>query len=293
MREPTFAERMGIANPKEMQINGMNRALHNGLWNIVSWYRHDLVLGDLQEEYDTRIWVHFLNETHDTFEGHFHDGNGSSWLKIRAWFFRNATPWFRIYELLEFIVNLRIRHREFDYERMRTAFLPSINELLERENAGYRLVGSKFAPITNAEELQAIDEAIQSPTSALRPVSMHVQQALDHLSDREHPDYRNSIKESISAVEALCRLICAPIAPELKTLGPLLEKTTRELGLNPDLRDGFKLIYKYTNDDDGIRHALKDEGQPSQEDARFMLITCSAFVNYITEKARKQGKFPA
>jgi len=37
---------------------------------------------------------------------------------------------------------------------------------------------------------------------------------------------------------------------------------------------------------------LKNEKQPEQEDARFMLVACSAFVNLIMEKARKQGRLP-
>jgi len=73
---------------------------------------------------------------------------------------------------------------------------------------------------------------------------------------------------------------------------PLAGQDDKRTRLNADLRDGFKKIYKYTSDDGGIRHALKDEDQPSQEEARFMLIACSAFVNYVTEKARKQGMFP-
>lgn len=77
------------------------------------------------------------------------------------------------------------------------------------------------------------------------------------------------------------------------TLGPALERTAKELDLNEHLRDGLKLIYKYTSDDHGIRHGLKDEDHPEQEDAMFFLITCSAFVNFVTEKARKLGKLPS
>lgn len=52
---------------------------------------------------------------------------------------------------------------------------------------------------------------------------------------------------------------------------------------------GFKSIYWYTSDSDGIRHAHKDTPNFSFEDAQFMLITCSAFCNYLIEKANKVG----
>jgi hypothetical protein len=62
--------------------------------------------------------------------------------------------------------------------------------------------------------------------------------------------------------------------------------------LHPKLREALKALYAYTSDDCGIRHALKDDGQPDAEDATFMLVTCSAFVNYLAEKARKHGLLP-
>jgi hypothetical protein len=46
-------------------------------------------------------------------------------------------------------------------------------------------------------------------------------------------------------------------------------------------------LYGYTSDTHGIRHALKDDSQPNAEDAKFMLVSCSAFVNYLVEKAQK------
>lgn len=38
-------------------------------------------------------------------------------------------------------------------------------------------------------------------------VKTHLRRALELLSDRENPDYRNSIKEPISAVESLSKVI--------------------------------------------------------------------------------------
>jgi hypothetical protein len=48
-------------------------------------------------------------------------------------------------------------------------------------------------------------------------------------------------------------------------------------------------MYGYTSDAQGIRHALMDEPNLSFEDAKFMLVSCSAFVNYLIAKAAKAG----
>jgi hypothetical protein len=43
-------------------------------------------------------------------------------------------------------------------------------------------------------------------------------------------------------------------------------------------------MYGYTSDAEGIRHALLEEPTLEQADAIFMLVTCSAFVNYLRAK---------
>ena len=101
------------------------------------------------------------------------------------------------------------------------------------------------------------------------------------------PDYRNSIKESISAVEA----ICAAITGDSKaTLGEALKVIDSEAPLHGALRSAIEKLYGYTSDADGIRHALMTETKLEQEDAIFMLVACSAFVSYvIAKRARKKS----
>ena len=53
------------------------------------------------------------------------------------------------------------------------------------------------------------------------------------------------------------------------------------------LKQGFLSLYGYTSNGDGIRHAMMDETNLDQEDALYMLVTCSSFVNYLISKANK------
>ena len=54
-------------------------------------------------------------------------------------------------------------------------------------------------------------------------------------------------------------------------------------------KSGFSKLYGWTNDADGIRHGMMDSKNLQQEDARFMLIACSAFVNYLKVKTDRAG----
>ena len=64
--------------------------------------------------------------------------------------------------------------------------------------------------------------------------------------------------------------------------------------LPQSLKSAFEKLYEYTNQPEtGIRHALmEEEGNyvPSLEEALFMLVACSAFVNYMQAKELKRVK---
>jgi hypothetical protein len=198
------------------------------------------------------------------------------------WYFDEAgTPWNKVYDFVEFIGDLQDNLRE-----NAAIFRTICNAALNRECSAYRFVGKVIAPITNDAEINAIEQAATTDNDALRPVNTHIDAALRLLAHRDCPDYRNSMKESISAVEAVCKIISKK---HKATLSPALGAVAAKIDLHPDLQKGFKALYGYTSDEHGIRHALKDDGQPEEEDARYFLVSCSAFVNFLVEKARKNG----
>jgi hypothetical protein len=146
-------------------------------------------------------------------------------------------------------------------------------------------VGRNVTQITSDEEIGEIEQALDAP-KGLKPVRTHLRRALELMSDRESPDYRNSVKESISAVEAICNLIAGDTKA---TLGQALKEIEKIVALHPSLRSAFDKLYGYTSDAEGIRHALLEEPNLSFEDAKFMLVSCSAFVNYLVTKSSKAG----
>jgi len=114
-------------------------------------------------------------------------------------------------------------------------------------------------------------------------VKSHLEQALLHLKDRDSPDYRNSIKESISAVEALCRRLDGD---QHAKLGAALSALEKRSVMHPALKSAFSSLYGYTSDSNGIRHALLEESTLTNADARFMLVSCSAFINYVIDSVK-------
>lgn len=120
----------------------------------------------------------------------------------------------------------------------------------------------------------------------LWPVARHsLDRAVELLADRTTPDYPNSIKESISAVEAIVKKITGE-----GTLGAGLKKLEAAgLTIHPALRGAWSQMYGWTSDDNGIRHAGIEAANADQALAKYMLVTCSAFVSYLVVEGNKVG----
>jgi AbiJ N-terminal domain 4 len=194
------------------------------------------------------------------------------------------SKWFEVYDFIERVVDLEksTQHPEVPVRLTGDAlqrFKDACNRCLERHLSAWRFVGDHVAPITSEEEIAAIAQALEAPDK-FASVRHHIGTALDHLADRNSPDYRNSIKESISAVEGCCQILTG------KGQFSIALKVLEEKGVirHGALKSAFGSLYGYTSDADGIRHALMDEPNLTQADAKFMLVTCSAFVNYIIER---------
>jgi hypothetical protein len=55
--------------------------------------------------------------------------------------------------------------------------------------------------------------------------------------------------------------------------------------LHGALKTAFSALYGYTSDSGGIRHFLnRDDVVPDFDSAKFMLVVCSAFINYLLPK---------
>lgn len=154
-----------------------------------------------------------------------------------------------------------------------------VNSIFEREYIGYRFIDEKIVPISDKHEVSAIREALENK---YQPVREHIAKANTLLADRENPDYENSIKESISAVEAICEILTSTGGKEA-TLGSMLKKLEdKGIKIHPALKAAYSSLYGYTSDASGIRHAKNVGGKDSTfEEAKYMLVACSAFVNYL------------
>ncbi|HDR6217358.1 AbiJ-NTD4 domain-containing protein [Bacillus cereus group sp. MYBK249-1] len=264
---------------KVLQFEGIDDNLRIGLWNVM--YKDCLfpVQGEMLinsgitkfvECLWTDIFKYPVDERPLTWDL-IHD--------LKKYHFERE--WYEIYDLIEYILK--------NYPNTSNYLRDRFNTVLQQGYSAYRFIGKELSPIVSDEEIELIDEVIAGEGGS-NYAAQHIQNALSLLSERENPDYRNSIKESISAVESICKTI---IGDSDATLGRALKRiqSTGIITLHPDLNEGLKRLYFYTSDADGIRHALKDAPNVDFEDAKYMLVMCSSFVKYLSSKAQKAGLY--
>jgi len=299
-----FSQRIGITPvTKKLQVDSMDDDLRNSLWNEYHPILIEISATD-DPEYNPRggkptqyfsfiLYSVFFKKRLEDISILGLDGPDLMVTKnftfekvvdnIRTYFFE--CKWFEVYDLIEFTLEKFRGSHPTSYFSIKGT-INEFNEILKRENSAYRFINKKLAPITNSNEIEEIQKAIAISGSftALEGCNIHLTEALNKLSDKQNPDYRNSIKESISAVESIAKVISGR---KNDTLKPALDKINKKLKLHDKLVLGLKRLFDYTSDADGIRHGIEDSPNCDIEDARFMLVSCSAFVNYLIAKAEK------
>ena len=224
------------------------------------------------EEY---LWTHFFNERLSDFK--FHNFSCTDFLE------ESRKPWFQKLDLVEYSIKY-IHHQDCSTRtRVSERFVKLLNFEFERLNFAYRIVNNEIVEITSEQEIKAIEKAIESSP---QNVKMHLNSALEKLAQRPNGDYRNSIKESISAVEAFCREKTGE-----NTLGRALSSLERNnIVIHSQLKSAFEKLYAYTNQPEtGIRHCSmdnEDKYTPTADEALFMIVSCSAFINYLRKKVQ-------
>ncbi|MGY1640051.1 AbiJ-NTD4 domain-containing protein [Geodermatophilus sp. SYSU D00703] len=273
-----FSERHGYTKVRTaLQHESLDEALRLDLWNYilglyegltkkVEWPQHAPFL--------TRLWADFLRRPLDeiTYKERIQE-------YVKAVVLRGE--WFQVYDFIEFLAD---EVEDYAGEGAHGSCVRHFNALLEKHLAAYRFVDGRIVPIDSTVDLAAVEDAL-SDSEGLAGVRHHLQRALELLADREAPDYSNSIKESISAVESVCALIT-----NKKTLGEAVKRLKDSgLALHPALEQAWLKLYGFTSDADGIRHFAVDAPTVDQAQAKYFLVTCSAFVSLLITEAARAG----
>src|SRR5574344_2661630 len=262
----SFSERNGYVKIDEALVRKcMPTSVRNAVCNCYNYLKPITNYDGLNKV----VWLYFLNQRETEYNSYQDYINN---------YLMGEYPWFKKMDLIEFTLEYLKAIKDV---KTYNKFSENLDFEFSRLNYAYRIIDGLVVEITNEEEIKSITTAIDENKDNIK---MHLQSAITLMAKRPKGEYRNSIKESISAVEAYCREITGE-----NTLGPALNNLIKKGIVIPNvLIEAFHKLYGYTcSKETGIRHSLMvDEGTyiPSYSEALFMLVSCSAFINYLNQK---------
>lgn len=278
-----FSERYGYTKPSDVIIR---ERITSEIQNAILTCFDDLHITFVKYQYnmvyyqmDEYVWTYFLNLRKSTWNSKFHI--------ITTFIGEEKNEWFKKLDLIEFCVKYLYATAENRHNQRILQITKSFEQQLQhnfkRLNFAYRIINKEIVEISSEEEINEIETALKTSKDNIKT---HLNNALELYSRRPTADYRNSIKESTSAVEVFCREKTGE-----ETLGKALNKLeSKGIIIHKLLKSAFDKLYAYTNQPDtGVRHALMDDDGdyvPQAEEALFMLVSCSAFINYLNKKIK-------
>lgn len=287
-----FSDRRGIKplNTK-MQLDELDKRTRIGIANLLREWYDDGKFAQYRSEFCERllkdIYFEFVDDQARNIIKYQNDDFIESYIYLPI----SANSYDEVLTIVEYTTNYFIQWQKLQYRKGfhyydLIDYKAEINELFQREYVGYRFIDGEITPISDDIEVAEIEKSLDIEFQGCKS---HIKKALGFLSDRENPDYKNSIKESISAVESICQIIAQN---SKATLGEALKKLEEHgVKIHEAMKKSFSSLYGYTSDEGGIRHCEgMFESNVTFEEAKFMLVSCSAFVNYLIAEYGKIDK---
>lgn len=266
-----FSQRQGIKKEAMIKVDEITDGVKNRLWNKIKNYIDNFNSSSSnRNDVIKYLWDRFFKEDIDSLRrtDNF-DGSYFHIDQIKLKFL--MAEWWGVYDFIEFLLSI-------DGNFKKKVFADMLNQIFIDEGVPYRIIDNCVTPLISGEEAEEVKIAIDSKYPE---VSGHIKRALELYKKRPVADYKNSIKESISSIEALARVI---LNKPSVTLGSL----SQSLDIHPAFKKAIKELYGWTSDEGGIRHSENGKDlKIGEAEARFMLIECSALINYIISKNEK------
>lgn len=194
--------------------------------------------------------------------------------------------WYQFFDFVE-TVGHQLRDAEAKYDddfdsdllekyRFR-AYRQAVNELFSEHRVEWRVNVDGMLEAALPKDLE--ERVANTEAEVLKdfqPARQHYAKARRYiLSPNRDPE--NSIKESVSAVESICRTIY----PRASTLGAALKEMQTDKLISPMLITVFEKFYAYANAAPAVRHGSREPSSVLEIDAELALHISAAFIRAI------------
>ena len=259
-----YSDRKNITNFRDIvQFEDLNERTRNKIYTLMSKYTNNNEFVEFLYVEIFSCTVDDVPRVQDIFgKNHLDIFSINSQLKD----FLLVHPYNAIFDLLEGINKF--------WKQRNNSFEKDINAIFKEENVQHKFVNGIITDITEEHEIEEIQNRLDKNDDS----SNHISKAICHLYDRQNPDYENSIKESICAVEVKCKEITKD--PKA-TLGSAIKQLKDNgIDIHPSFEQGISKLYGYASDAKGVRHGGGKEAAVTEREAKLILTICTATCNY-------------
>lgn len=202
-------------------------------------------------------------------------------------------PWYRFYDTVETVAEKIIEIDDDDnFTQSRknesfsfSAYRQRVNELFSEYNIDWKMneSGQLELPLPPflEEKVKSTEERL---ADEFRPARAHFAKARAFALG-SHRDAENSIKESISAIESICKTFY----PDASTLGDALKMMRKDGSVSPMLITIVEKFYAYANAEPAVRHGSNKDSAVLEHDAELALHFAAAFIRTLIVR-RKDTK---
>ena len=292
----TFSVRNGFKPPQLLQLNELDdktrAAIFNVIWTWKEERKKDNDQKRIKEAYKI-YWANWLHKPLSEFEDSGYKNYFSSFCytfdDIKNSIMYNQTtqsrdikkvlPLNKIFDLIQFLIvtfsevyTINLSNENYNIVHQ---LIKNLNSTFEYHKVGYRILDKTglITPITNEEELKSIDDAT---TTLFQEANKHLAKAVEFYRNNIYSDV---VDQSIKAVESMCKEI---VGDNKATLSGAIKKMKQELPYKTHqaLFESIDKLYGYASDT--VRHAKTDDkSEPTESEARFVLMACSSIINYL------------
>ena len=184
--------------------------------------------------------------------------------------------WWQFYDLCETIWS------SIDSLEDQQAFTDDLNHLLAEERLGFELRQGKLERLGSS----FVDSEIQEARFLLKEdefkgADAHFEKAVRAISVRPNPDVENSIKDAVSAVESVARIVANnPKA----ILSDILKDMSKKGNIPKPLEQAMQKLYAYRGNEPGVAHGLVEDSAVTVDEAQLVLAMSAAIMVYLVNK---------
>ena len=198
-----------------------------------------------------------------------------------------GAPWFKVYDISEELVKALGPPGSRQYYRTepQRKFETELNDVFGELGIGWQMVEGQIQ-MRGTEIFEAsIHEAKTALVESGRPTAeSELRKAIDDLSRRPDPDLTGAIQHSMAALECVARDVCGQPS---RTLGDLLQKEARKLGIPKPLNDAVEKAWAYASE---MGRHVREGRTPERAEAELIVGICATVSTYLCQKVPEAGR---